>query len=50
VRPASTASDGLRTSVDLRVTLFNDALGVGVAYPINYRKGATVIFVLGQQF
>jgi hypothetical protein len=50
VRPASTASNGIRTSVDLRVTLFNDALGVGVAYPINYSKGATVIFVLGQQF
>lgn len=50
VRPASTATNGLRTSVDLRLTLFNDALGVGVAYPISYDKGVTVIFVLGQQF
>jgi hypothetical protein len=50
VRPASTASGRVRTSVDLRLTLFNDALGVGVAYPIDYDKGATVIFVLGQQF
>jgi hypothetical protein len=50
LRPASTASDGLRTSLDLRVTLFNDALGVAVAYPLDDDKGPTIIFVLGQQF
>jgi hypothetical protein len=50
VRPASTISDGMRMSVDLRLTLFNDALGVAVARPIASDKGVVVIFVWGQQF
>ena len=50
VRPASTISDGMRMSVDLRLTLFNDALGVAVAQPIASDKGVVVIFVWGQQF
>ena len=50
IRPASTISDGMRMSVDLRVTLFNDALGVAVAQPIASDKGVVVIFVWGQQF
>jgi len=48
--PASTASDRVRVSLDVRLTLFNDALGVGVAQPINSTKGTALIFVWGQQF
>jgi hypothetical protein len=50
VRPASTASDGMRASLDLRLTLFNDALGVAVAQPISSDESLVVIFVWGQQF
>jgi hypothetical protein len=50
VRPASTASGRVRASVDLRLTLFNDALGVALALPLETEEGPVVIFVWGQQF
>jgi hypothetical protein len=48
--PASRASGGVRSSVDLRVTLFNDALGVGLTQPLAAGRSPSVFFVWGQQF
>jgi hypothetical protein len=48
--PASVASDGVRSSIDIRLTLFNDALGVGFTQPIASGRTPSVFFVWGQQF
>jgi hypothetical protein len=48
--PASRATDGAAVSLDVRLTLFNDALGIGLAVPVGFDKGPTVMFVWGQQF
>lgn len=48
--PASVPTRGVRSSVDLRVTLFNDALGIGIAQPIQANRGPAIFIVWGQGF
>jgi hypothetical protein len=48
--PASVPSDGVRSSIDVRLTVFNDALGVGLTQPLARGRSPSVFFVWGQQF
>jgi len=48
--PASIVTDKLRTSVDLRVGFFGDALAVGVARALEKGRKTRFIFAFGRQF
>jgi len=48
--PASIVTDKLRTSVDLRVGFFGDALAVGLARALERDRKTRFIFAFGRQF
>jgi hypothetical protein len=49
-RPASIVSNKLRTSLDLRIGFFGDALAVGLAKPLEKGRKTRFIFAFGRQF
>ena len=48
--PASTASNGWKSSVDVRIGFFGGALAVGVAKPFIKGRGIDVFLSIGGQF
>ena len=48
--PASVVTGKLRTSVDLRIGFFGDALAVGVARALEKGRKTTFLFAFGRQF
>jgi hypothetical protein len=48
--PASVAAGHVRTSLDLRVGLFNDAIAVGVSQSLESERTTSFFFAFGQQF
>lgn len=49
--PASVETDGLKSSADIRVGFFNDALSVGVAHPLSESThGFSFFLAFGRQF
>ena len=48
--PISRSTDGVRATVDARVTFFGGLLGVGVARPVDHRAPWRLVFRVGQEF
>ena len=48
--PISRATDGIRATVDARVTLFGGLVGVGVARPVDHAAPWRLAFRFGQEF
>lgn len=49
-RPASVPAERLKTSVDVRVGVFGDALGVGLARALTAGRKSTFFVAIGRQF
>lgn len=49
-KPLSRPTDGIRATIDVRVTLFGGLVGIGAARPVDHADRWRLVFRAGQQF